>query len=124
MVSEQLTNCPFCGKLTIKILHIPFVVNKFSSGCRAGGKRTFVQEEKLNILSGCDECGKSQKEVEKALNDGTDKITHEERIRRIKESGLPTVMMVSMNLQNVVLIILSALKSLLLGRERQSGRRV
>ena len=89
MVSETLTNCPFCGKLAIKILHIPFVTNKFASGCRAGGKRTFVQEEKYDVISGCEACGKSKKEVEKALNEG-EEISHKERIRRIKKSGLPT----------------------------------
>jgi len=89
MVSEQLTNCPFCGKLSIKILHIPHVVNKFASGCRAGGKRTFIQEEKYNVISGCEECGKSKKEVEKTLNQGKE-IDHKEVVKRIKKQGLPT----------------------------------
>jgi len=90
MTRETLTNCPFCGKLTIKILHIPFVANTFASKCRAGGRNTVIQKERFDVLSGCDACGKSRKEVENTLNNKEDKISHEERIRRIRESGLPT----------------------------------
>ena len=89
MVSEGLTDCPFCGSHTIKILHIPFVANTFASKCRAGGRNTVIQKSDDKVLSGCENCGKSQKEVEKALNEGKE-ISHEERIKRMKESGLPT----------------------------------
>ena len=86
---ETLTNCPFCHKLTIKILHIPFVSNTFKSRSRAGGRVTRYQKEKYNVLSGCDLCGKSKKEIERALNGPVKEISHEERIRRLKEAGLP-----------------------------------
>lgn len=90
MVQETLTNCPFCGKLTISILHIPFVANTFTSKCRAGGRNTVYQKERYDVLSGCEACGKSQKEIEKALNEGSTKqVSHEERLRRLREAGLP-----------------------------------
>ena len=87
---ETLINCPFCGKMTIKILHIPFVSNTFTSRCRAGGKTTIIQKEKYDIISGCDACGKSLKEVEKELNGEGRQQSHEERLKRIKDSGMPT----------------------------------
>lgn len=91
MPSETVIQCPFCGKQTITILHIPFVSNTFTSKSRAGGKVTRIQKERYDILSGCSECVKSRKEVEKALNTGrTKEISHEERLKRIKEAGLPT----------------------------------
>jgi len=91
MPSETIIQCPFCGKLTITILHIPFVSKTISSKTRAGGRETRIQKERYDVLSGCSECRKSQKEVEKALNTGkTKEIPHEERLRRIKEAGLPT----------------------------------
>ena len=92
MPSEMIIQCPFCGKDTITILHIPFVSNTFTSKCRAGGKITNIQKERHNVISGCSGCGKSLKEVEKALNSGkTKEVSHEERLKRIRESGLPTI---------------------------------
>jgi len=91
MTEQSLTNCPFCRKLTITILHIPFVANTFTSKCRAGGKNTIYQKERFDVMSGCDSCGKSRKEVEEALNRGSIReIPHEERLKRLKEAGLPT----------------------------------
>ena len=87
---ESVIECPFCGKMTITILHIPFVTNTFTSKCRAGGKNTIIQKERFDVLSGCEACGKSKKEVEKALNKGK-QIPHEERLKRAKKSGLPVM---------------------------------
>jgi len=89
MPSETLTTCPFCKKLTVKVLHIPFVANTYTSKCRAGGRNTVYQKERFDVLSGCESCGKTQKEVQDEL-DGKREIPHEERIRRLQQSGLPT----------------------------------
>ena len=87
---ETLTNCPFCGKMTITILHVPFVANIFTSKCRAGGRNTVYQKERFDVMSGCEACGKNRKEVEKALNSSGKEQSHEERLKRLKEAGLPT----------------------------------
>ncbi|MFH1825654.1 MAG: hypothetical protein ABH873_10610 [Candidatus Firestonebacteria bacterium] len=76
--------------MTITILHIPLVINKFTNKGRSGGTRTRKQEEKYNVLSGCEACKKSKKEVEKALNEGK-QLPHEEKLKRAKKSGLPTM---------------------------------
>ena len=88
---EAQTSCPFCKKMSIRVLHIPFVSNTFSSSCRAGGRNTKIQKERFDILSGCSECGKTLKEVEDGFEHGTKKETHEEKLKRISGSGLPII---------------------------------
>lgn len=90
MVEEKLTNCPFCGKETIKILHQPFVARKSMSKSRFGSGGPVYTKEKFEVLSGCEACGKTQKEVEKAL-EGKEERTHNERMERLKRRGLPLV---------------------------------
>jgi transcription elongation factor Elf1 len=91
MVEEKITNCPFCGKETIKILHQPFVARKSMSKSRFGTGGPVYTKEKFEVLSGCEACGKSQKEVAKAL-EGKKSMTHAERITMLKKGGLPLVL--------------------------------
>jgi 4-hydroxy-3-methylbut-2-en-1-yl diphosphate synthase IspG/GcpE len=90
MASEILTNCPFCGKETIKILHQPFVARKSMSKSRFGSGGPVYTKERFEVLSGCEACGKTQKEVEKML-EGKQERSHEERMERLKKRGLPLV---------------------------------
>ena len=91
MPQESVIECPFCHKETIRILNRPCIVNVTRSTCRAGGHNRRIQRESHEVLSGCPECGKSQKEVEKVLDEGVVKpISHDERLKRLKEVGLPT----------------------------------
>jgi heterodisulfide reductase subunit B len=88
---EALIECPFCEKMTIRVLRIPFIKQTITSKCRAGGRNTKYQREKDEVLSGCSECGKSKKEVEEALETSAKEITPEKLKKRLKEAGLPTV---------------------------------
>jgi hypothetical protein len=90
MTSEILTNCPFCGKETIRILHQPFVSRKSMSKSRFGCGGPVYTKERSEVLSGCEACGKSQKEVQKVL-EGKEERSHEERLERFKRRGLPLV---------------------------------
>jgi len=61
---ESTTNCPFCEKLTIKIFEIPIYkardrASQYSS--KRGGS--------MEILSGCEVCGKSLKEVKSKMRE-------------------------------------------------------
>jgi hypothetical protein len=89
---EALIECPFCGKESIKVLRIPFVKQVKSSQCRAGGKNTRIQKSGEDILSGCSECGKSKEEVIAALEGNDKKMTDEQKLKRLREAGLPTTM--------------------------------
>ena len=90
MNQKALSNCPFCHKLTIKILHIPFVANTITSKCRAGGRTTTYQRERFNILSGCDACGKTKKDIEDSFDGKNSHVSHEDRIKRLQGAGIPT----------------------------------
>lgn len=81
---------PFCHKLTIKVFHRPSRLEHKRTHISAGSKiRYYRVLESYEILIGCSNCGKSKKEVTKAFEEGIKgEITHEERIRRLKEAGL------------------------------------
>jgi hypothetical protein len=90
MVEEKLVNCPFCKQMTVKILHQPFVARKGLTKSRFGAGGPVYTKEKTEVLSGCDACGKSQKEVEKELDGEGSTKSHEERLKRFQAMGLPT----------------------------------
>jgi Zn ribbon nucleic-acid-binding protein len=88
---ERMTiECPFCKKETIQILHSPEVYS--SHTIRVGSNKKTIPKlthAKDQILSEkCSNCGKSKKEIEKALKEGIP-MSHEEIIRRAREAGLP-----------------------------------
>lgn len=84
--------CPFCHKPTIDVLYTPgFVTTRQTRSAAAGTKPVrFRTSDKYEFLSGCLNCGKSKKEVKEAY-EGKKRLSHEERLRRLRESGLPTI---------------------------------
>ena len=82
--------CPFCEKETISATHIPSMTVASTSRTSAGAKTKFYKtKEKYEIQSGCSNCGKSQKEVEKALKEGKKDTEKEKRIlERLKKQGI------------------------------------
>jgi len=90
---EQITiKCPFCEKETISAIFIPSIFEAHSSRSSASGsKTTFYQtKEKYEINSGCSNCGKSKKEVEKAMKEGKEDTDKEKKIlERLKQQGFP-----------------------------------
>ncbi len=89
MVEERLVNCPFCKQMTIKIIHQPFVARKGLTKSRFGAGGPVYTKEKTEVLSGCSGCGKSKNDVEKELNSEGSTKSHEERLKRMREMGLP-----------------------------------
>ncbi|MFH1473849.1 MAG: hypothetical protein ABIE55_03045 [Candidatus Aenigmatarchaeota archaeon] len=83
--------CPFCKKGEISVHYRPSM-RRFSSSssASAGTKRkAYFTPEKHTVLSEkCPNCGKSKKEIERALKEGP-RMSHEEIIRRAKAAGLP-----------------------------------
>lgn len=89
---ETEIECPFCGKGKIRMFHQEgymqarksSISNKSSFSYHRVGDSYIVQ-------NGCSECGKSVKEVQKALDTGiTKKIPHKERLKKMKDQGMPT----------------------------------
>ena len=85
--------CPFCHKQTIKAYYWPPSREAKTSRSAGAGSRTkfYKVRERYHIASGCSNCGKTQKEVERVINKGEDKgPSREEVLKRMKEAGLPT----------------------------------
>ena len=86
--------CPFCHKGRIGAFYRPSYLKASSSrSASAGSKVTYHREpEKYEISGGCDKCGAKKKDIQKWY-DGTyeeKKLTHAERLERLRKSGLPT----------------------------------
>jgi len=90
-VPENISlECPFCHKMTISAIHYPPVLQ--TSVSRAAGRTStkfYQTKEKTEITSGCSNCGKSQKEVQKALKEGNSDLEKEKKIfERLKAQGI------------------------------------
>lgn len=88
----MVIECPFCKKLGVKAYRKPSCLEDKTSRISAGAKTKYYRvPETYMVMSGCPHCGKSQKEMRRARETGmTREVTHEERLRRPKEGGLPT----------------------------------
>ena len=85
----QEVECPFC-KAKISVLYKPSMIRFTSSSSASAGtkRKAFRTQEKYEIIPDkCPNCGKSKKEIEKALKEGK-QPSNEEIIRRMKEAGL------------------------------------
>jgi len=89
---DRTIECPFCGKTTVKAFRRPSRLEHKVTHISAGSKTVYYRvPESYDILSSCSACGKSKKEIERAFKTGiTKEISHEERLKRLRESGLPT----------------------------------
>ncbi len=89
---NEKIECPFCkhGKIDIRITpeYYSYAVSRIS----AGSKRIPIfHPEKIEVFSKCSNCGKTRREIKEALESGSIKqLSHKERLKRLKEAGLPT----------------------------------
>jgi hypothetical protein len=81
--------CPNCGKEGVEAIvkrgYLGHATSRISSGSKT---KYFRVGESVKIVSGCYICGKTLKELIKINNDG--KSSHKQRIRRLKDAGIPT----------------------------------
>jgi endogenous inhibitor of DNA gyrase (YacG/DUF329 family) len=88
MVDIIIIECPFCGK-SIKALHKPALVREIKKSSWGGSKKSYKTDaEVFEVTEDCPNCGKTKKEIEKALKHGKEP-SNEEIIKRMKEAGLP-----------------------------------
>ena len=89
-LENEKIKCPFCEKDTIDAIYIPPMAQSHTSRSAAGSKTQFYQtKEKYEIQSGCSACGKTQKEIEKALKEGISDVEKEKKIfERLKAQGI------------------------------------
>lgn len=86
--------CPFCKKKAVKAVYHPPILQAKTSRISAGAKTTFYRtREKYEIISGCSNCGKSKKEVSKALKEGG-KRDKRKRLEELRKQGFPVTIKV------------------------------
>lgn len=90
---KATVECPFCHKMGVAAFHKPSFAQGKVSRISAGAKTTFTRvDEKYFVQGDCPNCGAKNKDIQ-AWYDGQyegKKLSHEERIKRMKESGMPT----------------------------------
>jgi len=94
MVSGRAeVKCPFCGAEGVRAFVKPSYLQATTSRISAGAKTTYHRVPASVAYQGsCPKCGKTAKEMQEATRTGiTQRMTHEERLQRIREAGLPTV---------------------------------
>jgi predicted RNA-binding Zn-ribbon protein involved in translation (DUF1610 family) len=89
---QSVVECPFCGKLGVKAFHKPSHLEPKATHISAGSGTTYHRvPESYDIVGGCPNCGKTREQIERAFDTGmTREVPHEQRLRRLREAGLPT----------------------------------
>jgi len=91
-IESKTIKCPFCniGEIDVQITSEYMSVH----GSHAAGRRSQIPNyhpEKIDVFSKCPKCGKSKKEIKETLERGSTKmVSHQDRLNRMKEAGLPT----------------------------------
>jgi len=83
--------CPFCGKEGVTAKYIPPSLGVKTSSSSSAGTKTKIYKtlERYEGISGCEFCGKTDKEIQKALRDGVYSKEKENKIvERLKKQGL------------------------------------
>ena len=89
---NNTVKCPFCQKGDIEVT---ITLDWYSEGrAHSAGRSAMIPQyhpERTEIHNNCPNCGKSKKELKEAIERGQNKqISHEERLKRLRDSGLPT----------------------------------
>lgn len=89
-IAEVKLECPFCGKMGVSAKYIPPSIQSHSSRSAAGSKTQIYRvPERYEGITGCEFCGKSDREVEKALKEGkVDKEKDKRILERLKKQGI------------------------------------
>ena len=93
-IEAETILCPLCGKGEVEIIFTPGYTSWHVT--RIASKTTREKKfhgEKYKVQNKCSECGATRTQIREALERGrTNKISHEDRIKRIRESGMPTIL--------------------------------
>jgi len=90
LVEKRIIECPFCGKLSVDCIYFPPVLQTTVTRVSAKTSTQFYKtKEKYEVQSSCPNCGKSVKEIQKALDEGKRDPEKDKKIlKRLKEQGL------------------------------------
>jgi len=89
-IEEKKLLCPFCNKGYINIIvELPVVKHRRAYGASTSKSIVYRTKERFQVHGDCLKCGKSQKEIQKALNEGKEDPEKDKRIlERLKQQGL------------------------------------
>ena len=90
---EMELECPFCRKGKVKTFHKEGYLQAKTSRISAGAKTKYYKTpDTYEVLEDCPNCGRKKKEIQKAFDGeiSTKQMSHEKRIKKMKEAGLPT----------------------------------
>jgi len=91
-IETKAIKCPLCNVGDVDVQITSEYMSVHSS--HAAGRRSRIPNyhpEKIEVFSKCPKCNASKKEIKEAIEKGTtEKLSHEERLKRLKEAGLPT----------------------------------
>lgn len=91
---KAIVECPFCHKVGVMAFHKPSYSEASTSRISNKSATTYRRvDEKYFIQGDCPKCGKSQKDIQKWYDGEYAKekeLSHKERLKRLKEAGLPT----------------------------------
>ena len=86
----MILKCPFCNKGEIEADYFPSILSS-RKGSYGGSKPKFERSSSNMIITTekCPTCGKTANEIKKRIEKGEIQ-SHEDRVKRLKESGMPT----------------------------------
>ncbi len=94
ITGKATIECPFCKKVAVTAFFKPSYRQGKTSRISAGAKTTYHRvDEKYFIQGDCPNCGAKNKHIQDWYDGKEERrcLTHEERLKRIREAGLPTV---------------------------------
>ena len=89
MTEIIIVECPFCKNICIKLLHKPaiYTVDRVMVGSNRKNVPRLSKERDEVLVNKCPNCGKSKKEIEKALARGKEP-SNADIVKRLREAGL------------------------------------
>lgn len=90
-IENKEIECPFCKKgkinVTIKSEYYSYHTSHISA---KNQKIPVYHPERIEVNSSCPNCGKSKAEIKEAIKQGTLGLSHEDRVKRLRDAGIPT----------------------------------
>lgn len=92
--SIEDVDCPLCKRAKVRVSFVAGYMSWSISRIAAGAKRTrYFHDPRIRVLQACGACKATKAEIKEALEKGkSGQLSHEEKLKRIQEAGLPTVL--------------------------------
>ena len=93
-IEQKTIKCPFCKEGDIDVLYTSEHMSAHATFSAGGKSKKMIPNyhpEKYDVRNSCPICKKSRQEIKDVLQRGGEGTkSHEDRLKRIRDSGLPT----------------------------------